>query len=251
MKSKNKIYGWAAALLGTASLFTACEQELPVYSDPQSRLKFNYIYAQDTLTNKSFAYHNSPTDTVWVTVQLMGFPADVDRIIPLKQVPVGEYDAVPGEHYVPFDDPELVSKYYYMPKGEVVREVPIVLKRSSSLETNDYNLRVTIGENEFFSPGAKESLYKRVVISGQLVKPKDWEDYFLGQYGRVKHRFMIDATGFKWDDDYVTNTFYYYQKYDQNYCFYIVGLLSQALAEYEAEHGILYEEDGTVVSFPF
>ncbi len=164
---RNRLYEALAVLLLVAPFFIACEKDLPVYENQECWLKFEYRYWRDTLSNKSFAYHEMPTDTVWVKVQLMGFPADHDRIIPLKQVPVGDHDAVSGEHYVPFDDTELLQKYYFIPKGEVMREVPIVLKRASSLDAADYTLRLTIGENEFFSAGSKESLSKRIVISNE------------------------------------------------------------------------------------
>lgn len=247
---RNKIYGAMAVLVIIAPLFIACEEDLPVYQNEECWLKFDYEHSADTLTNKSFAYHEMPTDTVWVTVQLMGFPSEQDRIIPLKQVPVGDHDAVPDEHYVPFDDKELIQKYYFIPKGEVKRKIPIVLKRTLSLKEANYTLRLTIGENEFFSAGSKEVIHKRIVIADQLIQPNNWEEYFLGNYGQEKHRFMIRTTGFKWDDDFMDNVWMYYQQYDQNYCFHLVGVLNRALAEYEAEHGTLYEADGEPVAFP-
>lgn len=246
---RNRIYGVVAILAFVTSLFTACEKDLPVYRNEECWLRFRYENSKDTLTNTSFAYHDMPTDTVWVPVQLMGFPSEQDRVIPLKQVKTGDNDAVSGEHYVPFDNPELIQKFYFMPKGETQRDIPVVLKRTPSLENADYTLRLTIGDNEFFSPGSKESLYKRIVVSGQLVRPNNWYDYFLGEWGKEKHRFMIRTTGLKWDNDYFDNTWTYYVNYDQNYCFYMAGVLYEALAEYEAEHGKLYEADGTPVEF--
>ena len=240
-----------AALLLATPLFMAYEADLPVYQNEECWLKFEYEHRSDTLTNKSFAYHENSTDTVWVLVRIMGFPSEQDRIIPLKQVPTGNHDAISGEHYIPFDDAELLQKYYFIPKGEIEREIPIVLKRTPSLKEADYTLRLTFGTNESFSPGSKETIHKRIVIADQLIQPNSWQSYFLGIYGQEKHRFMIRTTGFKWDDEFMDDVWMYYMQYDQNYCFYLVGVLNKALSEYEAEHGRLYEADGvTPVDFP-
>ena len=242
---KNKIYTWSVGLLMLSPLFMACEKDLPVYKPEEARLKFVYEYTRDTLTNYSFAYDNINVDTVWVKVRIMGFPEDRDRRISLKQLSTGENDAVPGTHYVAFDD--------FIPRNEIERDIPVVLKRDASLKSADYTLRFTFAPNDDFTYGSKERLHKRILIADQLIKPNNWDSYvehFLGTYGPVKHQFLIDHTQMKWDDKFVDVDWFNYFQFDQMYCFYIQDEMNKELEAYEAEHGTLYEKDNTPVTFP-
>lgn len=248
------IYGWTIIVCSFLfSLFTACENDLPVYDNQEGGLMFVYERRSDTLTNYSFAYDVIDIDTVWVKARILGFPADRDRAIMLKQLVTGQNDAVSGEHFVPFNDPELMEKFYYIPKGKIEQDLPIVLKRAASLKEANYTLRVSFETNAEFTFGNKDRIYKRIVLADQLIKPNKWDSYckyFLGDYGPVKHQFLIQTTGFKWDEDFVNKNWYDYYTKDQNFCFYMAGAMNDALSEYEAVHGKLYEEGNRPVSFP-
>ena len=251
-----RIYALIMGVCMLLPMFTACEKDLPVYENSQCWLKFNYERDADSLVSYSFAYGSSEVtvDTVWVKVQLMGSVEDYDRPIALEQIMTGDNDAVSGEHYVPFDDPELTQKYYFMPKNAIIADIPVVLKRSASLKNANYNLKLTIKNNDVFAVGSKERSTRRILIADQLVKPNKWSsyEYFFGKYSQAKHQFMIDATGNKWDDEYFSDVLDFYLKGDQNYIFWLNGELRAALEEYERVHGEpLYEDEGKTIEVTF
>lgn len=238
-------------LLFMASLFLwSCEKALPVYENKDCYIKFVYENAADSVVNYSFAYGNAMIDTVWLKVRIMGFTADYDRPILLRQVLTGDNDAEPGELYVPFGD--LAADFYKIPSGAIEAELPVVLKRAPDTDTSDYILKIAFQENAAFQYGSKEASYKKIIISNQLVKPTNWDNdcsYYLGEWGKRKHEFMIEVTGERWDDEYVDGTWHDYVWNDSNYCNYIRNLLVEALEEYNAEYGELKEDNGTPVVF--
>ena len=251
METENTIRKWMCLALA-AMLWASCEKALPVYENKDCYLKFVYENDADSIVNYSFAYGNDLVDTVWLKVRIMGYTADYDRPVQLRQVLTGKDDAPANERYVAFDDTQLVANYYKIPSGEIEAELPVVLKRAPESDTIEYVLKVAFQENDAFHIGSKENAYKKILISNQLVKPTQWDaycSYYLGEWGKRKHEFMIEVTGEKWDNEYVDEVWTVYFQNDMNYCNYIRSLLVEALAEYEAEHGTMREEDGTPVSF--
>ena len=120
-------------LLGLCTVFpalTSCEKDLPVYNNEACGLMFEYKYERDSVFGYSFAFGPSDVtiDTVFMKVSLLGNVTDYDRPIALQQVLTGKNDARPGEHYVPFDDPSLASKYILPAKTAERREghAPVV-----------------------------------------------------------------------------------------------------------------------------
>lgn len=254
---RNVIYRCLTSLLFSFPLLVACEKDLPIYDNPVCGLQFIYENEKDSVVNYSFAYGPKETtqDTVKVEIQLMGVLMDQDRTISLKQITTGDHDAVAGVHYVPFNDPEL-SKKYVLPKNAVSVELPIVLKRDESLKEANYNLKIAIQANENFTFAAKERNSRGIVIADQLIKPNNWDRYVSNQFGPytgpVKHQFMIDVTGLKWDDDFVDNDLVNILESDQNYVHYLKDLLKNALDEYNSTHDepLREENNGEFVTFP-
>lgn len=248
-------------LIGLASLspfFTSCEQDLPLFGEDRGRLNFGYEdnRLKDSLYRFSFTYGpvEREIDTIKLIVKTMGIPADYDRPFALQQLVTGDNDAVPGVHYVAFDDPELAAKFYYVPAGAIEIEIPIVVKRDPSLKTKNYTLRVGFKPNDEFNYGSKEFSFKRIILSDQLIKPKNWDSYcghFFGEYGPVKHQFMINISGEKWDDDYVNTVIYSYYSGDQNFLFYYAQKMYRALQDYNATHDERLSEAGGPVEFDF
>lgn len=237
-------------------LFTGCENDLPVYEGGESWLKFEYEYTRDSIINYSFAYGHSSVqiDTVELELQLMGEVKDYDRPFTLKQVPSGGLDAVAGKHYVPFDDKELMTDYV-LPAHATKVTVPVVLKRDPSLKEDNYTLRLTIGETGEFTCGSKERAYRTIAIADELIKPNGWDrlDHFFGTWGKVKHQFMIDMSGNKWDEEYVQGLVDIMYT-EQGYLFYWADFFGQALAAYNANPDNdppLREAGGEPVTFPF
>lgn len=255
---KTWIYILVGALLGVPVL-TSCEKDLPVYVEEQGRLNFIYEkdLPRDSMASFSFKYGPAETtiDTVWLGVRTMGIPSEHDRPLALQQLMTGNDDAVSGVHYVPFDDSELVSKFYYVPAGAIEVQIPIVVKRDASLQDKNYTLRVGFKPNDAFGYGSREFSFKRIIIADRLVEPKNWKNYcdhFFNDYGPVKHQFMIDVTGEKWDDEYVDTVIWAYLQTDQNYLFYMSQRLYRALQEYNATHDEPLCEEGNIpVEFTF
>ena len=82
------------------------------------------------------------------------------------------------------------------------------------------------------------------------------EDYawgfwnYFGTYGIVKHQFLIEQNGEKWDDDYIKSL----MDGDSAYLTFLAQKMAQRLEEVNAERaaqgeGPLCEADGTPVSF--
>lgn len=236
-----KLYKLSLGICAMLPLMASCEKDLPIYSNEACGLEFEYEYTRDSVYNYSFAFgpSNVEVDTVKFEVNLLGNVVDYDRPISLQQVMTGSNDAQVGIHYVSFDDPSLTDKYV-LPANAISTEIPIVLLRDPSLKQNDYKLKITFKDNEAFTFTAKEHAYRSVIIADQLIKPTNWENYacshFLGTYGPVKHQFMIDVTGYPWDNEFVDNQYYTWLQTDQNILFRLQNELQAAVDEYNATH---------------
>ncbi|MEA5006874.1 MAG: DUF4843 domain-containing protein [Rikenellaceae bacterium] len=263
---KKSIYKYLifSALIYIAS---SCEKTPEVY-DAGSGLNFYYTSTSDTLLSYSFVYGPSSmlTDTVWVKVETMGPLSDRDREITIVQQMTGKDDAVAGTHYVSFNDASL-KKYYFMRANRSRDSIPVVLKRDGSLKENSYNLMIRIESNKDFKLISKERNGVRIVLTDQLARPSRWAIYcsaYFGDYGPVKHKWMIEQTGKKWDDDYLNNVLGFTSSddyetgvndnYDGGYCSYLSQSLVNKLSEYNAGRlaqglDVLKEADGTVVAF--
>lgn len=255
-----------------AILFASCEKDLQVYSDSTCRLNFYYdiesvssFKESMARSTYSFVYGSSGVerDTLWYEMETMGFVADHDRAITLVQVDsVGVTNAVAGKHYVSFDDPS-VAHYYVVPAGKARVKVPVIILRDASLKNETVVLKFKIEPNAEFEQGYSALQARVVQFTDQLSEPSKWSygfpdsdyssytvslsDYF-GAYGVVKHQFLIEQTGEKWDDDYIEKL----MTGDSNYLMYLLRKMSKRLDEVNAERasrgeGPLTEADGTVV----
>ncbi len=255
-----------------AVLLASCEKDLQVFSDPTCRLNFYYDIESVSSFKESmarsaysFVYGSSDVerDTLWYEMETMGFVADHDRAITLVQVDsAGVNNAVAGKHYVAFDDPSMTS-YYVVPAGKARVKIPVVILRDASLKNETVVLMFKIQPNAEFQQGYSVLQTRVIQFTDQLSEPSKWtygypysdyssltislSDYF-GDYGVVKHQFLIDQTGEKWDDDYIEKL----MTGDANYLTYLLRKMSKRLDEVNAERasrgeGPLTEADGTVV----
>jgi hypothetical protein len=259
-------YLYQLLLLCSVILLGSCEKSLPTYDYSQNMLNFKRISDGDTIRSYSFVYSKeAQADTVWFTVTTMGFVTDYARPIEFEQMKSDSIDAVAGVDYVAFDDASLKS-YYSIPAGAVEAKIPIVVLRNSALSQHDVELWFTFKTNDYFSKGYDKYSVAKLIISNKIVKPSTWDlddnvywydcQYFFGNYGPVKLQFMIDVTGEKWDDDYLTNTLHFGDdnSVDSDYLEYLASMLSKKLDALNAERAAqglepLAEADGTQVSF--
>jgi hypothetical protein len=212
---------WIGCLLFACS----CERALPLYDAPDCWLNFEYlnsggnpVYDSTLITpaaresTYSFVYSGDDVtvDTVWFKVTTTGFLSDRDRPLALAQLPPlpGDATAVaaPGEHYVPFNSPEM-APYHVIPAGAAEANIPVVVKRAPSLAAGDVRLRFTFKENAHFKPGYAHMIERSLLVSNRLSKPNNWDGTraltVFGAYGPVKHKFLIDASGEAWDEAYI------------------------------------------------
>lgn len=259
MKLKSLKYYIVATLM--VSMFS-CEKKFETYTHGAG-LNFVYARAVDTLLNIPFVYSPSTatTDTVWLTVQTVGPVTDVDRAIALEQVSTGADDAVPGVHYVQFDDESLRS-HYRIAANQIQASLPVILKRHPSLKIATVSLKVRIKTNENFSfsyPGRSDV---RITFNDFLSKPNNWSIYtvfyLVGNYGPVKHKWLIDNTTERWDDEYLSSIGFTptlpNSNFDIQYITYLQQELRKRLLVYNQEleasgKPVLKEADGTIVSF--
>jgi hypothetical protein len=208
---KTSLKYFACFLLLTA--FGACqEEEVPLYGEERNRL--NFILQYDPVTRYTFVYEpqEKREDTVWIEVATVGYVTDYPRGVSLCQLESDTLQAVPGVHYVAFDDPRLASSHV-IPAGAAGALLPLIVKRDASLSEAEYSLNIGIVENEHFTTGFPDAVEKQVTIADILTKPTNWDrtmDILFSPYGTVKHRFMIDAAaplGIIINEDFISSCF--------------------------------------------
>ncbi len=250
----------------------SCEKDLQVFDDPTCRLNFYYDNLETTKDFKyeytqgsfSFIYKGDVAqDTVWVEMESMGKLSDQDRPIELEQMDTTATMAVAGKHYVAFNDPSM-AKYYVMPAGKARTRIPIVILRDASLKKETVVLKYRIKPNAYFENGYEVFQTRSIAITDRLSEPSYWKKGFdmggysyslydcIGDWGAVKHQFMIDVTGKAWDDEFIESL----MLGDYSYLNYILGKLANELQKTNEEReaqGLpdLCEEDGTPVSFGY
>lgn len=255
-----KIYMLLAGIPLLGILLASCEKDLSINSNPESRIAFVYEDAEDSLVSCTFAYYEDDVviDTVWLEVMLYGMPTDYDRLISLEQIMTGNNDAVSGTHYVPFDDNELMSKFYKLPANALKTQIPVVLKRDPSLKNEDFMLKIGIKPNDTFVYSVKERNSRVLLLADQLIKPNNWDatvEWFFGEYGKEKHFFLIQVFGGEWNEEYIENEILSYYYTDQTVLMGMARKAGEELAKLNAEReangeGLLKEADGTVVEIP-
>jgi len=274
---KNKILNNMRKVLSTIFILlllismASCEKDLPLYSDTTCRLNFYYnldntseFKPEMALSSYSFVYGdpNIKSDTLWFDIQSMGFVSDQDRPIEFAQVDTTANMAISGKHYVAFNDPSIAS-YYKMPAGKAITKIPVVLLRDESLKDTSVVLKFCIKDNGYFTKGYDSYQTRIITFTDRMAEPSKWtynysgeDDYtfslvdYFGTYGVVKHKFLIEHTGKKWDNDYIEQ----FMTGDSDYRLYIQDKMITDLETLNSERaaqglGELSESDGTIVSF--
>ena len=250
MKRKYLIY-----FIGMLITCIACEKELPSFKTEQDHLNFPIDPVTKIVlpVRKTFVYDSASVrrDTVYATVNAMGFVRDYPRSFRVEQISYKEdsiWNAIPGTHYVALDDPEVV-KEMIIPAGEVSGKIPIIALRDASLRDTSVLLRLKIVANDVFLPGDPDRLELSVEIGDQLMQPSNWMVF--GAYGKVKHRFLVEHFPPMRFDEETFDDFRNDLQYGRFINSKAKNLLAQENAQREAEgKGPLCEADGTEVKFP-
>lgn len=189
-----------------------------VQMDGDKEVRYDFFYKDRSTVTR---------DTVFLTVNTIGDPGKHARRIAFEQIP--EYDveykydnkgnlvdsvvtekpnkAVPGVHYVPMNSDEM-KPLLFVPSGAVSIEVPVILLRDASLQTEEMRLCLKLVVTEDFRLGETSQLSRTIVFADKLSKPAKWttsvDKYYFGQYSIRKHEFMYDIAGEKIDDEWFT-----------------------------------------------
>lgn len=181
---------------------------------PKASMVFNYLNYEtykftDTLKSATFIYdlQTKTKDTIYFDVYPMGRPAQFDRPIVIQQIEVeGVENAVPGIHYIAFDSEEM-KKEYIIKKDSVHLSLPIVILRDQSLKEKIVKLQFELKENDYFLLTDRRLSWRRLEFTDDLIKPDAWEDGIiisaLGEYSKVKHQWMIELTGQRFDQEMI------------------------------------------------
>lgn len=234
------------------TLCVACEEALPMFESEQDRLNFVVELKKEipTPVRKTFVYdpESLTRDTIYVPVKSMGFLRDYDRFVRFEQVKLDSvFNAESGVHYVAFDDAE-VKDLMFLPAGQETAEIPIIVLRDPTLRDTVVVLQLRIVENEYFKLGDLNRVEVLVEIGDMPMKPANWLSMFR-TYGRVKHRFLINYFGWRFDEE----TFEMF-KSDYLYAMTIRTKAQTELNRVNAERAArgekpLCESDGTLVRF--
>jgi hypothetical protein len=250
---RKRITTWSLLLFGVVLLAGACEEVVVnKYEDAPFlyffRGKYD-IYGNGQNDSLSYSFYLKESarqrDTLWIDVRLSGLPSPVARPLPLAQVSAGVDDAVAGEHYVAFDDPE-VSHLFVLPANATRARVPLIVLRDASLAEKEHAILLEVGTNDHFGAALDGQSRFLVRVSDLAAQPPNWTAVWrlaFGTWGPVKMRFIIDYVGFS-DFDFTTIT--------PDTRDYLKMKAKQKLAEYNASHPgePLAEADGTKVTFP-
>ncbi len=158
--------------------------------------------------------------------------------------------AKPGKHYLDFSD-AAYDNLWYVDSNRVDFKVPIILFRDASLLENEYTLRIEFEATEDFQPGNQQTITRQIVISDQYEEPDNWYSTYFGDYGPVKHKFMIQVTQKPWNEEFIEGLSDSEMLYYKFYCTTELLKLNEARA---AEGKTPLREDpndpSSIVEFP-
>ena len=236
-------------ILVTLCLLSSCKEFITLEYENDPALYFVHAQygQQDSLNHTFFLRVGDKTrDTAFVEIITMGYPSSENREISLIQTNSGQPGAaIPGVHYIPFDNPE-VKPHMVIPAGAVRARVPVILLNDQTLALSSVRLNLEIVPNSHFRQGVSEFSQFLIKTTAQAVKPSNWDSvwryYFGATWGSVKMEFIISVLGYvDWS----------VRPGDIGYTTYIGAKTKAALEQYNLDHPTapLKEADGTLVTF--
>ncbi|NML21207.1 DUF4843 domain-containing protein [Pseudoflavitalea sp. G-6-1-2] len=201
-----------------AAVAISCKQDQYYLFNHKARLQFgpplnppgtSYPTFMDTLKSATFYYYDNSkmVDTVYFDIYTIGKPASKDRKYTLQvyELP-GVENAIAGQHYVAFDDASVKDLYVIKPDSVHAR-VPVIIKRTPELKNKSLSLGIRVKEDENFELGESSKLWRKLQFTDRLSRPDAWDEfasqYYWGPYSVAKHQYMINVTGFRWDNQYM------------------------------------------------
>lgn len=226
-------YIWGICMI-LGSMCSCQQQDTEVYeNDPRiffARGDRGYGQ-QDSLVHSFFTVpEGQDRDTVFIELKTMGFPSEISRPVKIVQTNTDAADAaIPGTHYIAFDDPSIAGQFAVAP-GEVAVKIPLILLRDKSLETRKVRLEMTVGTNEYFQPGIDMNRNFMVRTTAMSEKPTNWDTdwkYTFGDWGSKKMWLIVNYVGYSKFDESIS---------DSGYKDYLKLKAHTKLAEYNQTH---------------
>ncbi len=227
------------SLILVLSLFPACENEGFYYQDEaRVRLEGPYTWAVGT-DSLEFSFLTSPASVsekqMDITIYVMGPSSKVDRKANISVVS-GSTTATANQYTCPAQ--------VTIPANSYSATFPVVLKRTSDLQSKGVRLYIKVAESSDFKIGVSERNHLIFKWNDILAMPKNWSDLteFFGTFSLVKYRFIINNTGVT---EFSTTTMSWAQL--MNYRI----ILKNALNAYNAAHpnDPLKDENGQIITF--
>jgi hypothetical protein len=247
-------------------VLASCEQvELKPYEgdpyvgfyDPRG---FYMKQLQSAETNFVYMDESIVRDTVWFKivakasippadyhVKIRAYKNEISYLTNLKE-------AEPGIHYVPFDSKEM-EDFLILKKGHLYDSIPVILLRDPSLKEEGRRLTLRITDSEDLKASDRladddqSHTFVVVYMADCFLEPANWKysSLGLGKYGPVKHQFMVEQSGERWDNNFISTL----DRYDKTY--YAFKFRNALVLENQkrAAQGLpkLKEKDGTDVEF--
>jgi hypothetical protein len=249
---KRNLFITMCLLIGFTMLVAGCKKsELKGYDQPDMVYIYkDYFSTTNDSTIYSFAIKPPALtrDTIKIPVRIMGMAKDYDRTVNVAIIS-DSTTATADQHY------ELLPTK--IKAGEYTGNIPVLVKRSSDLETAEVKMLLEVKESPDFKPGVPSTvpvnpragggLQYKIRLNDILTKPSNWDTRltgFFGTYSKVKYLFIINVTGVY---DFPYGTAGGPSPAQMNY--YNV-LCKTALATYIAANGPLIDENGNAVTFP-
>ena len=241
-----KAISYIFTILAAVMLLAACKKAEKLMYQEDPRVYFSkYVVNPDSVIY-SFAVQPAGkiTDTVYLTLRIMGTAVDRDREINLQVADSSK--AKKGYHY---NLGPLV-----MPAKAYETKIPVYLYRKAGLKDSLLTIDFTVGESKDFKPGyndipssnvKKTRLVYKVSLNDYLLKPTSWNcciQSYLGDYSETKYRFVILATGkTNWEAALDTTP---------GIMNFVTQTAKSALYDYEQANGPMIDEKGNRVQFP-
>ncbi|HEX6181576.1 MAG TPA: DUF4843 domain-containing protein [Chitinophagaceae bacterium] len=179
----------AVAVIAIAS----CEEDVPTLFNESDGIYFSA--KEDSLFYSFAKYPNRLTDTVKLSVTVLGQAAGVDRTITVEKGTGVDINGTENIHY------KLLPPYK-LPAGQVSTTIPVVVFRTGDLDSLKINFRLQLKENEHFKSGISSKTSMKVSVAF-LQKPPSWGEIggiqwagFSANFGtwtKTKYKVILDA----------------------------------------------------------
>ena len=167
----------------------------------------------------SFAGKGVTEYMVNLQVDLMGEAVDWDREVRVSIDPELT-TAEEGTHY------RALETSYVLPAGAYNMQIPVtILGTDPRMENQAFQLAIRLEPSADLGLGLSQRTLARIQFSAMLTMPYYWDEFYWGEYSKVKHEKLIELLGV----DFPATEDEYYDDYDlwDAYCNY----LSQWFAE--------------------